>query len=237
MADYVIPLILLAFAPGIFWLWYFYHRDRYEPEPVAWILRIFLIGMAITLPVALVEAGFALILPEVILAVFAAPVIEELSKYEVVRRFVYNTVEFNEPVDGIIYATAAALGFATVENISYVLISYQQSLILALDTGLFRAFLSVPGHALFSSMWGFALGQAKFSPPARRSAIIAQGLVLAMVFHGLFNFLLMDFIGVAVLILILVPAMWWLVNRRINQALAQYHPEVVPHPPRGPGIP
>jgi RsiW-degrading membrane proteinase PrsW (M82 family) len=224
MADYVGPLLILAFAPGIFWLWYFYHRDRYEPEPLSWIFRMFLIGMAITLPVALIEAGVGLLFPEVFLAVVAAPVIEELSKYEVVRRFVYNTIEFNEPIDGIIYATAVALGFATVENVSYVLMSYQQSLALAVDTGLFRAVLSVPGHALFSSMWGFALGQAKFSPPARRGVIIAQGLILAILFHGIFNFLLMDNIGVAVLILAFVPAMWWLVNRRINQALAQFHP-------------
>jgi RsiW-degrading membrane proteinase PrsW (M82 family) len=132
---------------------------------------------------------------------------------------VYDRIEFNDPMDGIVYACASALGFATLENIIYVFSSLETSVTLAVGTGVVRALLSVPGHALFSSMWGYSLGQAKFRPVEERSGIIIRGLILAMILHGLFNFLLAEYIGVAVLVLVLVPGMWLLVNRKINLAL------------------
>ena len=220
-SQFILPLFILAFAPGLFWLWYFYHRDRYEPEPVPLVLKIFFLGMLVTIPVAFIEGAFAIFVAEIVLAVFIAPIVEESSKYLVVRKFVYDRIEFNDPMDGIVYATAAALGFASLENIVYVFSSLQTSVTLAIGTGVIRALLSVPGHALFSSMWGYSLGQAKFRPENERRGIIVRGLILAMIFHGLFNFLLADYIGVAILILILVPGMWLLVNKKINLALGR----------------
>ena len=52
---------------------------------------------------------------------------------------------FNEPMDGLILGVAAALGFATVENIFYV----RAGKIL---TALVRAIVSVPSHALFGAV-------------------------------------------------------------------------------------
>jgi RsiW-degrading membrane proteinase PrsW (M82 family) len=225
MEEYTWILLLLAFAPGIFWLWYFYHRDRYSHEPLLWILRIFLLGMLMTVPAALTENILAIVLSAFTISVIAAPVIEETLKYIVVRKTVYDTPDFNEPVDGIVYATAAALGFATLENLGYVLVSYETSLTIALQTGLLRAFLSVPAHALFSCMWGYALGHAKYYPKPGRGIMILKGFILAVVFHALFNFLLYyDYIGLAVLVLVLIPFMWWLVNKDIYKALREHYP-------------
>jgi len=212
-------LAVLAIAPGIFWMYYFYQKDRCEPEPLSLIVRMFVLGILITVPVAFIENLFAIFLPEILLVVLIAPVVEEFGKYFVVRRGVYHHREFNQPIDGIIYATAAALGFATLENVLYVFSSYVMSLPLAISTGLVRAVLSVPGHALFSIMWGAALGIAKFSSPGKREQIILGGLFLAMFFHGLFNFLVMNSVGFAILVLVVVPLMWWMVLQRINTAM------------------
>jgi protease PrsW len=214
-------LLLLAISPGLFWLWYFYSRDKYEPEPLSWIVLIYFFGIVITIPVAITQGIIGLIFPEILIAVLVAPVFEETAKYLVVRRTVYETREFNEPVDGIVYAAAAGLGFATLENIIYVFSALESSLVLALQTGVVRAFISVPGHVLFSVMWGYALGRARFMPPGQRPAIIFGGLVLAMAAHGLFNLLLYDALGFAVLILVVVPLLWLAVDRRIRDALAQ----------------
>ena len=65
-------------------------------------------------------------------------------------------------MDGIVYATATALGFATLENVLYAL--PLESLSSLVVSGTFRAILSVPAHALFAVFWGFALGIAKFRP-------------------------------------------------------------------------
>jgi len=214
-------LLLLAIVPGLFWLWYFYSRDKYEPEPLSWIVLIYFFGIVITIPVAIMQGIIGLILPEIMIAVLVAPVFEETAKYLVVRRTVYETREFNEPVDGIVYAAAAGLGFATLENVIYVFSALESSLVLALQTGVVRAFISVPGHVLFSVMWGYALGRARIMPPGQRPAIIFGGLVLAMAAHGLFNLLLYDALGFAVLILVVVPLLWLAVDRRIRDALAQ----------------
>ncbi len=221
MADVSLPLLLLALAPGVFWLVYFYSRDRYEPEPLSWVLTVYLLGMAVTMPVAILEGGLELATGSFISAILVAPVVEELAKYLVVRKTVYESQEFDEPVDGIVYAAAAGLGFATLENVIYVFSSYQESLVLALETGLLRGVLSVPGHVLFSAMWGYALGQARFLPVRRGKAVIFQGLLIAMAAHALFNFLLISDLGFAILALVVVPALWIAVHRRIRTSLEE----------------
>jgi RsiW-degrading membrane proteinase PrsW (M82 family) len=153
--------------------------------------------------------------------VLVAPILEEYAKFSVVKRTVYRSREFDEPVDGIVYAAAAGLGFATLENIIYIFSSYETSMVFALQTGVIRALLSVPGHALFSGMWGYALGQAKFMPPSRRGRVIAMGLLLAIIMHAAFNLLLLDDIGVAVLVLVITPLLWWLIHRRIRTSLSE----------------
>jgi RsiW-degrading membrane proteinase PrsW (M82 family) len=212
-------LLLLAVAPVVFWLWYFYQKDRYEPEPLSWILIIYLLGIAVTLPVGLVEGVAALFLPGFLITVLIAPIVEEVGKFLVVRRTVYETTEFDEPVDGMVYAAAAGLGFATLENIIYVFAALETSVSFALQTGLVRALLSVPGHVLFSAMWGYSLGRAKFIPEAGRFRVVAAGLLLAMASHALFNLLLYNEIGFALLVLVLVPLLWISFQRGIAAAL------------------
>jgi RsiW-degrading membrane proteinase PrsW (M82 family) len=212
-------LLLLAIAPAAFWLWYFYRKDRYEPEPLSWVLLVYILGAAVTIPVALVEGVMGAFLPEFLIVVLVAPVVEELGKYLVVRKTVYESAEFDEPVDGIVYAAAAGLGFATLENVIYVFAALETSLFLAVGTGLVRAVLSVPGHVLFSAMWGYSLGKARFIPKEKRPGVIAAGLMLAIASHALFNLLLFDAIGFAVLVLVVVPVLWFSVQKRIDQAL------------------
>ena len=63
-------LLLLAIAPAAFWLWYFYRRDRYEPEPLSWVLLVYLLGIAVTIPVALIEGVMGEVLPEFLIVVY-----------------------------------------------------------------------------------------------------------------------------------------------------------------------
>ncbi|HPW11431.1 MAG TPA: PrsW family glutamic-type intramembrane protease [Methanoregulaceae archaeon] len=212
-------LFLLAVAPAAFWLWYFYNKDRYEPEPLSWILMVYIFGIVVTIPVAFIEGTLSIIVPEFFIVVLVAPIVEEAGKYLVVKKTVWESLEFDEPVDGIIYAAAAGLGFATLENVIYVFSAVETSLLLALQTGLLRALISVPGHVLFSAMWGYSLGKARFIPQEQRTGVIATGLILAMAFHALFNLLLYDAIGFAVLILVVVPVLWFSVQKKIDQAL------------------
>ncbi len=243
-------IVALAFGPGVFWLWYFYKKDKLEPEPKSYILKIFFAGMLVIVPVLAAEclchcaANFISQFSNFYLVVLIAPIVEEYGKFFVVRKMVYHDREFDEPMDGIVYAAAAALGFASVENLMYLTATnFSSEPVPELGNGsvynavltlsFLRAILSVPAHVLFSSMWGYALGVAKFlHDPIRGRRYILHGLVLSIVLHGIFNFLILSHkttaIVSAILLLIFLMAAWRMVQRRIEIAL-QNSPHAVPY--------
>jgi RsiW-degrading membrane proteinase PrsW (M82 family) len=84
-----------------------------------------------------------------------------------------------------VYATAAALGFAALENFFYLL-----------DNGawliLIRGPLSTLNHVLFSALWGYALGMATVqTDPHEASKLVRNGLIMASLGHGFSNTLLL----------------------------------------------
>ena len=206
-------ILILAFSPGLFWLWFFYRKDKWEPEPKWQVAKSFLLGLLVAIPVSFLEHPFSA--NQFVLVVLAAPIIEEFAKYLMVRLTSFRTAQFNEPLDGIIYASAVALGFASIETVSYLFVFAHTSRIYTIF--ILRGLLSIPGHVLFSSMWGYALGLAKFAPPEVAKKLIRRGLALSMLLHALFN-LLLGTPWAALGMLILVPLMWKMANRRIRQA-------------------
>jgi len=154
--------------------------------------------------------------------VVLAPMIEEYSKFTVVRRTVYNDPEFDESMDGLVYAAAAALGFASLENIFYVVSAYTKAgSSAAVSTFWFRALLSVPAHALFSAQWGAALGKAKFEPPELRAGIIRRGLLTAMIGHGLWNAICMIHGASGPVLAVLTLVLWSTTNRHARELLSR----------------
>ncbi len=208
----MLELLLLAIAPSLFFFLYIYRKDRYEPEPLRLLAWVFFLGALIVIPAGLIE----LLFPEgVISSAVVAPVVEEGLKFLVVLVAVYRHPEFDEPMDGIVYATAASLGFATIENILYVMEG-------GLAVGIVRAIASVPGHVVFSCIWGYALGTAKFRPAPERGGIILAGLLGGMVLHGIFNFSLevFELAGFLLILVVIIPLGWWMTCRNIGCAHA-----------------
>jgi protease PrsW len=211
-------IIVIALAPGLFWLWFFYKQDCYEPEPLSLVAKMYFLGIAAAVIALFLENIISPFIPGLLFPALVVPVTEELAKFSMVVLFVFRDAEFDEPMDGIVYATATALGFATLENLLYVL--PVQSLSSLVVSGTFRAILSVPGHALFAVFWGFALGIAKFRPPGKKVPIVAAGLLLAIAVHSFFNlFLDLSYPGLAVLLLLILPCIWWIAEKRIRTAL------------------
>lgn len=217
IVDAVIILVL-SLTPGLFWTWYFFKKDKFEPEPLRLIRDCFILGMVAVIPAAIVEPPFEKI-STLFSVVMVAPIVEELLKFAVVRFTVFRKAEFDEPIDGIVYASAVALGFASLENVLYVLDQYNRGTGNVATVTILRALLSVPGHALWSSMWGFALGFAKFAPPRRRSRLIRTGLLMAIGMHALFNLLCLSGPIWPLGLLLFVPLTWMIAHRRIEQAL------------------
>lgn len=216
MTEFLI--FALAFAPGIFWLWFFYRQDRWQPEPKRLVVRTFFWGLAAALPAVLLELPFRE--TPAAAAVLVAPVVEELAKFFVVFLTVYRNPAFDEPMDGIVYAAAAALGFASIENAFYLLNENANATGDGVAT-LFvvRALLSVPAHVMFSSMWGYALGWRKFSPTRNSNKLLFHGLWSAAALHAVFNAIAVLHFAASLLMIVLARLVWKNVKTKIDELL------------------
>ena len=202
---------LIAFAPGAFWLWFFLRKDVYRPEPKRLLAATFFLGVASAIPAVLIEYMFIADSDFESMAfgamaanmLFIVGPVEEFSKFLAVRLGAYRSLHFDEPGDGLVYAAAASLGFASIENLGYVLAFGPAVMIV-------RAPVSTAAHVVFGGFWGYALGRS--AGGARGGFwIVAGGLLAASIAHGMFNRLASAFplaaIGMAAL------GVWWTLSR------------------------
>ena len=112
--------------------------------------------------------------------------IEEGTKFLFARVFIFSSRYFDERIDGIVYASAVAIGFASLESIIHMpyLNWYQQ---------LARALTSPLTHSLFAAVWGFGVSRAFFSSRTRTDRILWQiiPLLISMFLHGLYDYFLL----------------------------------------------
>ncbi|WP_334055651.1 PrsW family intramembrane metalloprotease [Polaribacter sp. P097] len=194
-------LLLLALAPVVVILIYIYVKDKYEKEPIGLLVKNFFLGAIVSIIITVV-LGFAanIIFPvtdekdifqQFVKAFFVVALVEEFSKYIIVKYYSQKKTDFNEPFDGIVYAVVVSMGFAALENVLYV---YQYGV----ATGLTRAFTAVPAHATFGILMGYFMGKAKFSDNRVKYNLL--GLLIATLFHGAYDFFLfINFIpGIAI---------------------------------------
>ncbi len=189
-------ILLLAVAPVFLIIIYIYIQDKHEKEPKKLLLYNFLLGATVSVGITTVLYLITdLITPvpekknigqQFIKAYFIVALVEEFSKYVIVRYYAQPKEAFNEKFDGIVYAVMVSMGFAATENIFYVLDG-------GIQTAVVRAITAVPAHATFGILMGYYMGIAKFSN--KRAYYNILGLILAILFHGTYDFFLfIDFI-------------------------------------------
>lgn len=201
-----VSALLMACVPAMLWLGYFYSQDRIEPEPRAYVLGCYVIGGFVAAPCASFLVGLAtgpeshglgmnaLSLDRWIFAIAVVGLAQEASKYITVRYTMYVSPEFDEPLDGIIYMSAAGIGFATYESLQYLLGSGGE---IFLSAAAAQCVVTTLAHASFAGVMGFAMGRAKFhgSSAPRRSLTLLIGLAAAAVLNGGFQ-MIMDALNV-----------------------------------------
>ncbi|HZM81030.1 MAG TPA: PrsW family intramembrane metalloprotease [Candidatus Limnocylindrales bacterium] len=187
-----VPVLIACFL----WL------DRYEPEPVHYLLFAFGWGAAPATFVAYWVNTFAadvIKLPESIVGVLVAPAIEETMKALGPLMILWlRRSRVSGITDGIVYCGLSGVGFAMVENVLYLgghgfMSGYEEygpATGTQLVFGLFiaRIFMSGFAHPLFTSMTGIGIGVAARSAHfAVRLLAPLPGLILAMMLHGAWN--------------------------------------------------
>jgi len=184
-------LLIAALAPVIAIIFYIYIKDKFEKEPKKLLFYNFLLGAIVSIFISsILYILYDQVFPpsddysiwqQFVKAFFVVALIEEFSKYVIVRYYAQPKKDFNEPFDGIIYSVMVSMGFAAVENIIYVIEGGYQTAIL-------RAFTAVPAHATFGVLMGYFMGKAKFTNQRAKWNII--GLLTAIIFHGAYDFFL-----------------------------------------------
>lgn len=207
--NYGVTALLIGLAAAILpvpvlvacFLW----LDRYEPEPVRYLVICFGWGAAIATLTALGVNTLASLLfdwadlSDALVGVLVAPVIEELMKaLGPILVLLIGRREFSGITDGLVYCGLSAVGFAMVENILYLgghgyaagreAFGPATGLLSVFVIFAARVLLAGFAHPLFTSMTGVGLGVAARSGDHRvRWAAPVSGLLLAMLLHGTWN--------------------------------------------------
>lgn len=185
--------VFLALVPALIWLLFFYLQDSAEPEPKSFVVGVFLLGGILASAVGIPVLGglfrvshwiYSDTLTTILGGILVVGFTQEFLKYAAVRYSIYNSEEFDEPTDGVVYATAAGLGYATVLNIQFVISNGG----VDLGTGIIRMAVVALAQAAFSGITGYFLGRAKFE--SETIWWMPLGITLAAIFNGLFNWLL-----------------------------------------------
>jgi RsiW-degrading membrane proteinase PrsW (M82 family) len=188
--------IILGLLPSIIWLLFYLRKDKH-PEPKTMVIKVFIYGMAASLPAVFLEIGSADILKSItiphilFLALYfllGVALVEEILKYLVVRFWVLKSPEFDEPIDAMIYMIISALGFAAIENILvlFPLSSpniFEKTLLILSARFAGATFL----HALASANIGFFLALSLLREK-HHLRYLTIGLTLSVFLHGLYNF-------------------------------------------------
>jgi RsiW-degrading membrane proteinase PrsW (M82 family) len=232
----MLGLLVLAIAPAVALFLFFYLRDKYRKEPLGILLATFGLGAASLVPAALTSLSLqkltgwhsdtSNLLHAFLGAMIIVGVVEEGAKFIVVRFYAYHRPEFDEPYDGIMYSVMAALGFATLENILYVVSN-------GAGAGVMRALLSMPSHAFDGVLMGYFLGEAKFARNDRvGNWLSALGFGLAVTAHGLYDFIVfsLDKAPLMILSLLTMMVLFWVIffkaTRKLSEQSPHKHPQL-----------
>ncbi|SNX68119.1 protease prsW family protein [Bacillus oleivorans] len=168
----MLVIMSAGIAPGLALLSYFYLKDEFDSEPLHLVFRTFLFGALLVFPIMFVQYVFSVeqvMVSNLANAFLSSALLEEFFKWFILFQTIYLHSEFDEPYDGIVYGTSISLGFATLENILYLIGN-------GVEFALGRALLPVSSHALFGVLMGYYLGKGKFSHDRKRAVSLLYAL-------------------------------------------------------------
>ncbi len=190
-------MLFLALVPSVILIAYIYKKDTVEKEPPKLLAKLFCLGALTTVSAAVAEfvlgavalalfpAGslFYLIVENFLVVAFS----EEMGKFVVLKLGTWKSPQFNYLFDGVVYAVVVSLGFATLENVLYLLDG-------SVTTGIMRGLLSVPGHAIDGLFMGYFYGLAKRAEyrgnVREKKANLFFACFIPIVMHGFYDFYL-----------------------------------------------
>ena len=190
-----ILILTVALLPAIALLYYIWKKDP-QKEPTSWLVKAVVWGIAICIPIAVIEAGIeavlfggsspSTLLDTTLMAFFVAAVPEEAGKLLVLWLLLRKNPYFDEHFDGIVYAVCVGLGFAAIENVFYVFDNSDDWLSVAV----MRSLLAVPGHYAYAVLMGYYYSVYYFVDRSPRTAVCI--LAVPVIAHGIYDAIAMS---------------------------------------------
>ena len=232
----IIIYLLLAIIPSVLIGYYLYKKDL-NKEPKSLLIKLFFGGIGAAFLTFILSSLANKIVPGIvptidgtveyniielfIKVILRVALIEEFSKWFFSYYIGYKSKEFDEIYDIILYCGFVALGFATFENILYVLFSDNN-----LQTALLRAVTAVPGHVCDAVLMGYYLGIARQYEAMGNISLRKKNIILSIVVpmgtHGIYDFLIMS--GSALLVIVwfaFLVVMYIYVIKKLKQVIKE----------------
>jgi RsiW-degrading membrane proteinase PrsW (M82 family) len=183
-------LLISSIAPALFIMYLIYSRDL-QKEPKSMLMKAFfggILSIFIALLFAMPLSEYESSIPSGLArsfytSFFCAGIPEEFGKWIIFYWLIKKAKDFDQYYDGILYAIFISMGFALVENVLYVMKG-------GMGVAIMRAILAVPGHMLFAVPMGYYLSISKFEPANEAKKHIALSLIIPILLHGTYDFLL-----------------------------------------------
>jgi RsiW-degrading membrane proteinase PrsW (M82 family) len=190
--------VVLAVVPVPVYLALALWLDRFEPEPPAVLAQTFAWGATVAILISIclntyTESTLARLFgdhaAEVAGRMVSAPLVEELSK-GIALVVLFRTLrdEYDDVLDGVMYAAMVGLGFAMIENVQYYGAAVEEGGHSSVLTFTIRGMMAPFAHPLFTAMFGVGLGYAREKGrSARRFWAPPAGFAAAVGLHALWN--------------------------------------------------
>lgn len=191
---------MVGFLPVLIWLFFWLSEDRKKPEPRSLIFSTFVLGMLAVFLAYFLESffqspsldligwtGWLTTVPYLNMAI-----VEEVVKFSIIAFVIGRNRHLDEPVDAMIYMITVALGFASMENILFLLNSLAQkdTVSMFLFTGGLRFLGSTILHTVCSAIIGASWALTFYDSARNKIVATLTALLVAIALHTAFNFLI-----------------------------------------------
>ena len=209
-----IYLLILALIPVGCFIGWIYYKDKYEREPPIKLVEYFVFGILVSILAIFIELylsklnNFNGILSNIYTALFVAALTEEGLKSIILIPMLLREKNFNEKLDGIIYSIFLSLGFATIENIIYLM---RERIDLLFSLSITRGLISIPSHIMFAITMGYYISKYKFDKYNKKKYLYFA-VIIPILLHGVFDFILMIGYRWAIIVFVVYLIFLWKIN-------------------------
>lgn len=209
-----IYLLILALIPVGCFIGWIYYKDKYEREPPIKLVEYFVLGILVSILAIFIELylsklnNFNGILSNIYTAFFVAALTEEGLKSIILIPMLLREKNFNEKLDGIIYSIFLSLGFATIENIIYLM---RERIDLLFSLSITRGLISIPSHIMFAITMGYYISKYKFDKYNKKKYLYFA-VIIPILLHGVFDFILMIGYRWAIIVFVVYLIFLWKIN-------------------------